>query len=121
MPIERYAPRPSQIAATVPFGNAEEAWLWYCQCQIARNDGAKMESDMGIFPRPCTPDDIYRAVDRLYRGRLIDRAHLIVLADYGSRLAVPTPSIAEQQRASVLWDEALDRLSTVLRSKGIIL
>ncbi|MBI4968526.1 MAG: hypothetical protein HZC25_10455 [Rhodospirillales bacterium] len=121
MPIERYAPRPIPLVEAVPFASAEEAWLWYCQCQIARNDGARIESQMGDYPRPCTPDDIYRAVDRLYRFRLIDRPHLIILADYGSRLAVPSPAQADQVKASILWDEALDRLTTLLRAKGIVL
>jgi hypothetical protein len=121
MSSDRYAPRPLSRQEPDPFASAEEAWLWYCQNQIARLEGVRFDASAKSTPRPCDPDDIYRAVDRLYRARLLDRRHLVVLADYGSRLAAPSPRLADETVAARLWDEALDRLTTPLKTKGIVL
>jgi hypothetical protein len=121
MPNDRYAPRPLSRQESEPFVNAEAAWLWFCQNQIARQEGVRFDANARTTPRPCDPDDIYRAVDRLYRAFVIDRRHLVALADYGVRLTPPNPRLAEEGLAARLWDEALDRLTTPLKAKGILL
>jgi len=78
-----------------------------------------MNNAMGII-RPCDPDDLYRAVMSLVRRRRIGREHLRVLAIFGIEELAPDPRIMEQERACRLWGEALDRLTTVLKRKGII-
>lgn len=88
--------------------------------QRARLEGAKMRSDEADVVRPCDPDDIYRAVMALVRARILGRHHLKVLASFGISECAPDPRIREQQRAFRFWDEALDRLTTVLRKKGIV-
>ncbi len=107
-------------AAVLPFVDAEEAWFWFMRCQRARNEGARFKNAAGGPVRPCDPDDLYRAVMALLRRRLIGRDHLKVLAHFGFREAPPDPRLAEQSGAYRLWCEALDRLTTVLKSKGII-
>ena len=72
------------------------------------------------MPRPCEPLDILHSVDRLYRQRRLVREHLEVLVDYGRRLAPPDPTWREEAHAARLWDEAIDRLTPVLRRKGIL-
>ncbi len=46
--------------------------------------------------------------------------HLRVLENYGLREAAPDPRAEEERLDSRLWDEALDRMSTVLRAKGVL-
>jgi hypothetical protein len=57
---------------------------------------------------------------RSQQARRLDNEHIKVLASYGAGLSPPDPRLREQERAHRLWDEALDRLTTVLRRKGIV-
>lgn len=101
-----------------PFSTAEEAWIWYAQCQIARDEGVRFVAGLGAVVRPCSPDDIAREVLRLHRRRILRSAHLRALGRFvgrGDAGGVPADGRDEQ-----LWQEALDRLLTPLRAKGIV-
>lgn len=112
----RRLPAPSPAS---PFASAEEAWFWFIRCQEVRREGVRLESSGGRT-RPCDPDDIYRAVVALARGRTLNSHHLATLAQFGLRNTPPDPRRREEEAAARLWDEALDRLTTVLRRKGIV-
>ena len=114
----RYITRSLRVEETVPFSNAEEAWLWYAQCQTARDDGVRFTAGLAAIPRPCEPDDIAREARRLYRQRVLQQAHLMVLMRFGRRMNAPSPLDCDQDVQAPLWDEALDRLTTPLRRKG---
>ncbi len=116
----RYTPKKQSQAPSVPFHDAEEAWFWFMRSQRARLEGAKMRSNEADIVRPCDPDDMYCSVMKLVRANILGRYHLKVLAHFGINECAPDPRIREQQRASFLWDEALDRLTTILRKKGIV-
>lgn len=113
------APPAETETAVEPFASAEAAWFWYMQCQIARLEGARFSSGLGT-ERPCEPMDIYRAVVRLHRGRILTQAHLTVLADFGRALTPPDPRRPDQIGKTRLWSEALSRLAEALRAKGIV-
>ncbi len=100
-----------------PFATPEDAWVWYSQCQRARDEGARYVAGLGAVIRPCSPDDIVREVRRLYRHRILRGAHLRVLVRFGCDSGV---AIGGDQTASRLWREALDRLEAPLRAKGIV-
>ena len=103
-----------------PFSTAEEAWFWYVRCQNARRDGARFENRAGAFCRPCEPDDLYRAVKRLALKRIIGREHLEVLSHFGFQERAPDPRCREEEKPFAVWDEALDRLSSILKAKEIV-
>ena len=118
MAPKRNIARPNEGRDGVPFATAEEAMAWYIQCQIARNDGVRFTAGLGLVPRPCSPDDIAREVLRLHRRRVLRESHLRVLGRFGTsgdRRAEPV-----RRQDIELWQEALDRLVTPLRAKGII-
>lgn len=121
MSRDRFTHRPLRDAETTPFSSAEEAWMWFWQCQIARDDGARFTANAGETARPCEPDDIYRACARLHRGRGLTVAHLEVLARFGRALAPPDGRVPGQDAAAALWREALGRLEEPLRAKGIVI
>lgn len=104
----------------MPFASAEEAWFWFARCQRLRIEGGRFEPSQGSLSRPCDPDDIYRAVKDLNARRLINREHLRVLGHFGFRQSPPDPRLPEQQPETVLWREAVDRMETVLKQKGIV-
>ncbi len=116
----RYTARPLARCNGEPFHTAEEAWLWYAHCQIARDEGARFSAAVGAVARPCDPDDIVKEVQRLYRDRALRRSHLSVLGRFGRRLAPPDPWAGDTPGEASLWAEALDRLATPLRRKGIV-
>ena len=105
----------------MPFLDAEEAWFWFMRAQMARADGARGTADMNEKTRPCDPDDIYRAVIDLARRHVIGPRHLKTLASFGVLGWPPDQRLAEQQCQARLWDESMDRLTTVLKKKDIIL
>lgn len=115
----RYAPRTTPELPTLPFISSEEAWFWYARCQQLRLRGARIK-DGGSIARPCDPDDLARAVLELKRRRRISHEHVGVLARYGILERPPDPRRREEERAARLWDEGLDRLTTVLKKKGIV-
>ncbi|MBF0093244.1 MAG: hypothetical protein HQL34_01720 [Alphaproteobacteria bacterium] len=113
-------PAPLSERPTEPFGNAEQAWFWFCQCHVARREGAVFDSSGAAFARPCDPDDIHVAVSGLRRRRVLGPWHLDVLERYGLRMAPPDSRRPDQARDWARWSEALDRLASVLKGKGIV-
>jgi hypothetical protein len=112
---------PSKTADdTVPFKSAEEAWFWFIQAQTARNEGARIMAGSGLYPRPCEPVDIIKALERLYRARRVMMDHVMVLRHYGQRMLSPDPRRAKEIRAHQLWTEALERLEEALVLKRIV-
>jgi hypothetical protein len=103
-----------------PFSHAEEAWFWFVHCQKARRLGCRLQAGGALFQRPCDPDDIYCALMRLHAQSVLSNAHLRTLATYGLRGSPPDTRCADEWAAARLWEEALDRLSTPLRAKGIL-
>ncbi len=116
----RHTPRQYSDQSGQPFGSAEEAWLWYARCQIAREDGVRYVAGLAEIPRPCDPDDIAREVRRLHRNHRLGNAHIRVLCRFGSSLVSPTPDLDASRFETKLWEEALDRLTFPLRNKGIV-
>lgn len=88
-PRMNYAPRPQADGETIPFQSAEEAWFWFIQNQMAKEDGARIAAGLSLVKRPCEPVDIYKVMERLYRGRRLLMDHLYVLRYYGRRMLPP--------------------------------
>ncbi len=108
----------------VPFATATEAWFWTMDCLADRRDprvriagGGNLARRGPLVRRPCDPDDIVKALDRLYRMRRIDLAHARVMARWAQRREEP-PRAAGQEFA--LWREAMDRLGLALQLRGIV-
>lgn len=104
----------------VPFADAQEAWFWYMRAVRMRVDGARLGDPFSRETRPCEPDDLYRAAMALRRAGRLGGEHLRVLAHFGWRQCPPDARLREEARALQLWQDALDRLTTVLKAKGIV-
>ena len=122
MTFYRYVPRSLGEPQVQPFESAEAAWLWYCQCQIARLEGARFRSNESVgAPRPCDPDDVFTIVDRLYKSYTLERRHLAVLGDYGLRLVPPLDGNPAERAAARCWEQAMTLMTPVMKAKGIVL
>lgn len=97
----------------VPFRTTEDAWLWTMARLVARRDRAQpLEGP----PRPCTPDDVVLALDRLMKARTLLAIHAIVLKTWGEVGEAPLRTSLEGNQ----WREAMAALDAPLRAKGIV-
>ena len=115
-----FFPKPQLSKKLIPFKDTEEAWFWYVRSERARREGALSLKVESIEGRPCDPDDIYRFVMQLYKRKKLNSEHLRVLAEFGWKNAPPDPRVSSERRTWAIWGEALDKLSTILKSKGIV-
>ncbi len=120
MRVGKFALRPYSEREAQPFATAEEAWLWFARCQLARVEGVRFTADSGEVARPCDPDDIYRVVGRLHRQGVLAAGHVAVLGRFGCRLMPPDPWAGDTVGEASLWGEAMDRMTGPLRAKGIV-
>jgi len=103
------------------FESAEEAWFWFMQANTARQSGARIQSNLGLYKRPCEPSDILKILERLRRHRQLDMNHFRVMRHYGDRMMAPDKYRANEMFAARIWGEAMDVLSEVLIAKDIVM
>lgn len=115
-----YGVRPVQQKPCELFSSAEQAWFWFLAAQKAKEEGARFTAGLAEVPKPCEPIDILKVVDRLYRHRRLMMDHIMVLRHYGQRMCPPDSRRPKEIRAARLWNEAMDRMETVLIDKGIV-
>ncbi|MEK7244773.1 MAG: hypothetical protein AAB223_01995 [Pseudomonadota bacterium] len=120
MPRFRFVPKPQSAAPAKPFASAEEAWFWFARAAKARRDGARFAGGPGSWQRPCDPDDIRRVLTALYRRGAVNTIHVATLARFGAAERPPDIRCEEELVFIAPWDEALDRLATPLKAKGIV-
>ncbi|HEY7609010.1 MAG TPA: hypothetical protein VIF14_07240 [Alphaproteobacteria bacterium] len=120
MARRKFSHNPRSDRATTAFATAAEAWFWGMQCLAAQAEGARFRADQSAVSRPCEPDDLLVSVEHMMRAGRLGAAHLRTLFGFGRRLAPPDPRCREEAQAARLWDEALDRLTTTWRQKGIV-
>lgn len=116
----RYVPRPQNAAPVRPFASAEEAWFWFARAIKARRAGARFEDGARPWQRPCDPDDIARALARLRRRGAIGPRHVATLVRFGDAERAPDGRREDEAPFVAPWDEALDRLATPLKARGIV-
>ena len=120
MPRFRYVPKPQSHAPVHPFASAEEAWFWFARALKARRAGVRFDRGPASLQRPCDPDDIVRVLATLFRRGTIGPAHVAVLARFGAAERAPDGRRDDERAFVAPWDEALDRLTTPLKAKGIV-
>ncbi|PZW50435.1 hypothetical protein C8P66_102123 [Humitalea rosea] len=119
-PAPRSTRRLDPLDRALPFHSSEEAWFWTMSALTARRDGARVAAGRGEVLRPCEPDDVILVLDRLYRQRRIQLAHVRVMRVWGERHTVPDARFAPERGDAKLWTEAMQRLDWPLRIKGIV-
>ena len=102
------------------FDSAEEAWFWFMQANDARQSGARISANLGLYKRPCEPSDILKILERLRRHRRLDMHHFRILRHYGERMVAPEADRPREAMAARLWDEAMIVLNEVFIAKDIV-
>ncbi len=104
-------------AISEPFRSAEEAWFWTCSALQARANGAR--GGASLAKRACDPDDIVLYLDRLVRARKLHSSHTRILGRWGLQQTRPSSS-STHRREAMLWNDAMDQLSTILVQKKLV-
>lgn len=112
--------KPMPEKTMIPFQTSEEAWFWYVRSERSRREGGQPTRSFSMETRPCDPDDVYKSVMDLRRKNTLQDHHLRVLGKFGWRDSPPDPRLGAEEYSFILWDEALDRMDTVLMDKGIV-
>lgn len=102
----------------VKFESAEEAWFWYCRYE--KHTPFKARNSNALVPRPCAVDDVYVCALKLYLARKISERHVKTLVKYGRAQVPPDARVAGQEDEALWWDDAMDKLETILMKKGIV-
>ena len=102
----------------VLFESAEEAWFWFCRYD--ERTGYKIKTSRCKIIRPCSLDDIYIVVSKLYLAKKIHERHLKTLIKYGRMQIAPDIRVVDEQQEALWWNDAMDIIETVLMKKGIV-
>jgi hypothetical protein len=100
----------------IPFRTPHEALLWTFGALRVRAAGLSSSTPSSAPARPCTPDDVVKVIDRLYRQRrfTLEQARIV-------RTWCETPSTPPRAHKDFSeWNKALEVLETPLRMKGIV-
>jgi hypothetical protein len=122
-----------------PFPDAESCITWMVQTLVAEAEPRDSDSNTAgapstapgkgrsrkVGPRRaghaiCTPAEVVKCLDTLYRRRRIDLHHVRILRLWGHRGRAPDAANPMEKADWRVWREALDRLEWPLRSLGII-
>lgn len=117
----RRIPKPTPPQSGEPFLDSEEAWFWAVRGHDVLTDGARPLEGEARVPRPCEPRDIMVVLSRLVRKQVIDRQQVIILFRHARLGRPPDSRYRGEADAARAWLEALDRLSTELVRKGIVI
>jgi hypothetical protein len=99
-----------------PFRDAESCIVWMVEALVAEAEGAPPKAEPAI----CTPAEVVKCLDTLYRRRRIDLHHVRILRLWAHRGRAPDAANPKERADWRIWREALDRLDWPLRCLGII-
>ena len=102
------------------FRDAEQLWFWFISGtqfrSTLRHAGRMRETSF----RPCESLDIETLITRLFLSGRISREQLEILKQYGERRRAPSQHIWSENRAAMLWTEAMRILQLAFGAKGWI-
>ncbi len=100
-----------------PFQDSEACIIWTIKALAAEAEGRRRSSAAAAI---CTPAEVVKCLDTLYRRRRIDLHHVRILRIWGHRGRAPDAGKPMERADWRIWREALERLDWPLRSLGII-
>lgn len=120
MTTRRYTQRSANCAPIALFSDAEDAWFWAAANTNMMLAGARGAPTLKSTQKPCESADVMNAFQRLIGAGVLHSRHADVAVRYGVAQRRPNGLARSEAQAALLWEEAMDRLTTPLRGKGII-
>ena len=99
------------------FESAEEVWFWFCLCESTPKGRT---SNYSGTMRPCETSDVAIIIKRLLLNKKLSQSHLKILSLYGLKQISPSEKYGDPVKHCFLWKQALEHLSSVFNSKGLI-
>ena len=98
------------------FQSAEQLWFWFLYSKSVRNDFCRIRNTP--TKRPCEILDVETMITKLYlTGKLTDE-QLAVMKKFGDMRRAPHQHIWKENRATVLWKNAMDIIDITARKLG---
>lgn len=98
------------------FQSAEQLWFWFLYSKSIRNDFCRIRNTP--TKRPCEILDVETMITKLYlSGKLTDE-QLAVMKKFGDMRRAPHQHIWKENRATVLWKNAMDIIDITARKLG---
>lgn len=108
-----------QAAPDRRFRSASQAWIWAALLLAARRDGrAPREREGG--DRPCTPDDVLRAVAQAHAAGRLSLEQAAVMRRWGERGEEPSPAMLGEAEDWKAWRAAMAAIEPALVARGIV-
>lgn len=97
------------------FQNAEQLWFWFLYSKSMQNGFNYHRSSV---KRPCEILDVETLITKLYLcGKLTDE-QLNIMKKFGDKKRSPHQYIYSENRATALWNSAMDVLKDYASKKG---
>lgn len=104
------------MASVEKFQSAEQLWFWFLYSKSVRNDFCRIRNTP--TKRPCEILDVETMITKLYlSGKLTDE-QLAVMKKFGDMRRAPHQHIWKENRATVLWKNAMDIIDITARKLG---
>ena len=105
------------IPMTEKFQNAEQLWFWFLYSkQVRKNNFGRMRCTP--TRRPCEILDVETMITKLYLSGKLSDEQLSVMKKFGDMRRAPHQHIWKENRATVLWKNAMDIIDITARKLG---
>ena len=105
----------TNINLTEKFQNAEQLWFWFLYSKSVQNGFIHHNT---TTKRPCELLDVETLITKLYLcGKLSDE-QLKIMKKFGDKRRAPHQYVYSENKAAMLWKNAMDVLSEYASKKG---
>ncbi|MCL2369286.1 MAG: hypothetical protein FWC83_01265 [Alphaproteobacteria bacterium] len=99
------------------FNDAEGLWFWFISSKRIQTGLRRTDNPSG---RVCELIDIETLITKLHLSGRLSREQLDVLVEFGMRRRTPHQHIYAENRAALLWRDAMNIIQIAVSTKGWI-
>ncbi|MBQ6110627.1 MAG: hypothetical protein IJL05_04565 [Alphaproteobacteria bacterium] len=105
----------NNINVTERFQNAEQLWFWFVYSKSAQNG---FIHHCANTKRPCELLDVETLITKLYLSGKLSDEQLKIMKKFGDKRRAPHQYIYSENKAAMLWKNAMDTLKDAANKKG---
>ena len=106
----------TNVDLTQKFQNAEQMWFWFLYSKSIQNGFRKTS----CVHRPCEILDVETLITKLFLSGKLTEEQLLVMKKFGDKKRAPHQYIYSENRATALWNSAMQIIGDVARKNGWI-